>query len=281
MADAFNPFGPPPPGWTPPAPAAAAGGAALPTLPRPAPPSDAMRNLLAARNAAFAPAPIRSPAPGAGAGAGAGPAGARSPAAAPSSQSSAGSAGSPSRGAGAGAGAGGAPLPKAWQSAGLLHQPDWALDVTSDECGGQSRLKGETPVITDVECYFRVPTSGQRVRGTLAATTYQLRFQPGGPLPAALRHLPPSFFCVPVASVRKVERSKVVGGGSLQMAATSAGGSPATPADAAAHLVEVTCKDVRVLWLGFADEFMASTRGARARASTHTKDAARDRRAAC
>jgi hypothetical protein len=46
-ADAFNPFGPAPPGAPPPASLPA------PTLPRAAPPSDAMKSLLAPRKAAF------------------------------------------------------------------------------------------------------------------------------------------------------------------------------------------------------------------------------------
>lgn len=95
-------------------------------------------------------------------------------------------------------------------------------------------------MFTDVEAYYRSP-SGHRVAGTLGATTYQLRFTPHQALPASMRHLPPSFFCVPVASVRKVER--VQGRGR-----DAAGG---------AFLIDIICKDVRVLTLGFSDEAMA------------------------
>ena len=216
--------------------------------------TDAMRNLLAARNAAFAPAPnsVRVPPISNGAGAPASPSGANSP------------------GAGGGGvvhstSAGGSrfvPNPSAsWHSSGLLLQPDWALDVSADECGGLNgvKLKGEMPVFTDVSSYFREPTSGFRVKGLLSATTYQLRFQPASSLPVSLRHLTPSFFCIPVASIRKVERKTVTGGGSSQSVSRASGpsGLPPSSSSLVSHLVEVICKDVRILWLGFEDESIA------------------------
>ena len=216
--------------------------------------TDAMRNLLAARNAAFAPLPtsVRIP-PSNGAGAPASPSGAMSPGG--------------SGGIGGGvlhSTSGGSrfvPNPSAsWHSSGLLLQPDWALDVSADECGGLNgvKLKGEMPVFTDVSSYFREPTSGFRVKGLLSATTYQLRFQPASSLPVSLRHLTPSFFCVPVASIRKVERKTITGGGAQSVTrASGSSGLPPSSSSLVSHLVEVICKDVRVLWLGFDDESVA------------------------
>jgi hypothetical protein len=127
---------------------------------------------------------------------------------------------------------------QAWVGQGLLLSPDWALDVASDECGSV-RIRGEVPVFTDVDAYYKSPT-GPKIPGKLQATTYQLRFTPNAGLPPSLRHLPPSYFCVPVASIRKVERSQ------------PRGRDPGT-----AFQIDVVCKDVRVLSLGFADEAMA------------------------
>jgi hypothetical protein len=221
---------------------------------KPAPPvanTDAMRNLLAARNAAFAPAPnsVRVPPISNGAGAPASPSGGMSPGVGGVVHSASG-------------GSRFVPNPSAsWHSSGLLLQPDWALDVSADECGGLNgvKLKGEMPVFTDVSSYFREPTSGFRVKGLLSATTYQLRFQPASSLPVSLRHLTPSFFCIPVASIRKVERKTVTGGGSSQSVTRSSGSSGLPPSSNSlvSHLVEVICKDVRTLWLGFEEESIA------------------------
>jgi hypothetical protein len=120
--------------------------------------------------------------------------------------------------------------------------PPEHLDIVPEETTPNAPpLKGEVAVFRDVEAYFRSPL-GPRVLGTLAATTYQLRFTPaGGIVPHALRHLPPGFLCVPVAGVRRVEKVLPKGG-------REAG---------AAFLVELTCKDCRVLTLGFRDEATA------------------------
>lgn len=125
-----------------------------------------------------------------------------------------------------------------WQSIGLIHVPDWSIDVTSDECG-TDRLKGEMAIFNDVEAYYRT-TNGQRIPGRLACTIYQLRFLPNGPLPYYLRHLPPSYFCIPVNSIRKIEKVP-----------------PRTRDTLPTYLVDIICKDVRVYTIGFPNEALA------------------------
>jgi len=115
--------------------------------------------------------------------------------------------------------------------------------------GGGPLLKGEVHVFRDVECYLRGPT-GQRVPGSLTATTYLLRFTPGSALPASMRHNPLSSFAVPVASIRKIERPSAQRGAALGIPGVGSGGGPSA-------LLDITCKDVRAMGLGFRDEATA------------------------
>ena len=127
--------------------------------------------------------------------------------------------------------------PNAWHSTGLLVGPDASLECCSDEAPGRPLLAGEVPVFTDVDAVLCGP-NGARARGTLGATTYALRFSHPGALPLAMRHLPAAYFSVPVATIRKIE--------------TRGGGSSSLP-----PMLELTCKDVRVLQLLFRDDATA------------------------
>lgn len=96
--------------------------------------------------------------------------------------------------------------PNAWSGQGVLLQPNWAIDVTAEECAVSTPLKGETSLVKDVDCYWRGPL-GQRVPGLLSITTYQMRFTPTSQLPSTMKHLPLSAFSVPISSIRKIERA--------------------------------------------------------------------------
>ena len=111
-------------------------------------------------------------------------------------------------------------------------------------------LKGAVPMFRDIDAFLRSPL-GPRVMGTLSASTYGVTFHPTGPLPSAMRHLPRSYFSIPVASIRKVERS---GGGGSGGGATGSGSRGGAGGASAAHLMEITGKDCRVMQLGFRDE---------------------------
>ena len=126
-----------------------------------------------------------------------------------------------------------APPRPLWQSCGQQLIADRETDVSLDEERG---LPSEIQVFADVKCMVR-SALGDRVMGSLLATTYQLRFRPDGALPARLRHLPRSYFSVPMASIRKLER--------FPASAAGPGG------------VELVCKDARTLTLCFEKDEMS------------------------
>ena len=100
-------------------------------------------------------------------------------------------------------------------------------------------LHGEVLVFRDVECYFRSP-AGARIVGALSATTYQVTFSHGGPMPLSMRHLHPSFFTAPVGFVRRIDKS-----------------TPRGREAGSAFFVDVSFKDCRAWSLGFRDEATA------------------------
>lgn len=125
-----------------------------------------------------------------------------------------------------------------WVSTGICSVADPASLVSADELAGAPPLPGELPTISDIKAYVRW-VDGVRCQGFLSATSYALRFAPAGRLPPQMAHLPASFFSLPMACVRRIERPRVREG--------------APPP----HL-DIICKDGRVFALGFDDSPSAS-----------------------
>ena len=118
----------------------------------------------------------------------------------------------------------------------LVSPPPGALSLDDESDGGLS-IKGAMPIFRDVEAVLHSPLGGAGVQGALSATTYALVFKPHPPLSPAFRHLPPSYWCLPFATIRKVDKV-----------------APAKAGAAGAPLLELQTKDVRTLILGFRDE---------------------------
>ena len=120
-------------------------------------------------------------------------------------------------------------------------------------------------VLRDVKAFLRLPTHANgasvRVPGLLSASTYSLTFTPSPPAGAspgtihpALRHLPRSYFTVPVAAIRRVERSNPSGTGN---ASGSGVGTSTAASQLGLFLLDLHCKDSRMLMLAFGDEATA------------------------
>lgn len=126
-----------------------------------------------------------------------------------------------------------------WVSLGNSHVPDTSIIINADELAGAPLLPGDVQIMADIKAYVRW-VDGVRCFGYLSATSYALRFTPlQGRVPPQMAHLPASFYSVPMASVRRVERPRVREGAPLP------------------H-IDIVCKDARTFCLGFDDSPSAS-----------------------
>lgn len=154
------------------------------------------------------------------------------------------------------------------------YQPPPGIDViVSDELpdagtGGTAAALAKTAIVVlrDVKAWLRLPTHANgasvRVPGLLSASTYSLTFTPSaspsgsGGVHPSLRHLPRSFFTVPVASIRRVERSNPSSSSGGSGSSSSVGTSSAA-SQAGLYLLDLHAKDARTLHLGFGEEATA------------------------